>query len=924
MNSFSPTKNAFSCFFRRIKLCRLLASFLVFLVGIFQPGAVFAQDTLLSQGIFSSGESATTSSSSVQPPSSDTTEGRQDASRPSIQSYSQLISEFIALQDGRDTFGTLSDSDSESRRVRLLKQYEEYLDSERTRLQSLGIHPGKQKAHLNLLEGQIRALGGAPTFFDKVRGFVVEKILRREQGGIAQIFVSKEDEKQPAPLEHPSSFSSPEGPVILKEAGSLVGIPQPGQEIPASIKEILSLEEVQAGSSQAPVLDDTRADDAEVMITEDIRALALSLNNNPAEIFNYLSNTILFEPYAGAAKGSVGCLKEKACNDIDSASLTIALLRASGIPARYVKGLAIFTPSQITELLAVQDLKSALSLLGAGGKGYLFALSEKLPDGSTKSVEGNLQDLDLSAVSSVAIEWVYPQGYIDYGERGGNLPNMVDAAGATTDADLQTLMDRVPSRQWIPFDVIAKPHTHTQKDILGDAAGVDAETFWKNYLSSASSQSPVAAFASEVKNKTGKDMLDPSNRSTRAPRQRTLPVVPSVTPYVLAAGSIGTVQITSEQWSRLPDDRRIGVTISLHKTSDGSGIFEKQWFASTINNKELTLSYQGATDQDKATITEYDGIAHAPPSLVSVVPALALGDVSDTGSLGVPVGTSLILRFSVARGATKVDASEKYSTAGNIEGIYSAFSRIQSDPITQSPDSIVVKGPAAIARAYLDRIFFDADAFSGSLDYRYAPLFARAVVTDNRVIKRQDGVPISFEFSGLTMDATLTISGASGRGAPNQHRKDFNLIGAGLNPSYYESQIFADLAGLDGISTVTGLQFASSRPSEYTVKTITAANISEIDSLVLPTKTLQSMREQVGKGDTIVTPTTPLTKDAWSGIVYIALRPDFTATYAIGEQTLSNGGRSTDSFRSATYKDETRGKTKKTNPVTKTHKPKGR
>lgn len=65
---------------------------------------------------------------------------------------------------------------------------------------------------------------------------------------------------------------------------------------------------------------------------------AADLNHDPAQIFAFMQNEIGYESYKGSLRGARGTLWSKAGNALDQASLMIALLRASGIPARYVKG----------------------------------------------------------------------------------------------------------------------------------------------------------------------------------------------------------------------------------------------------------------------------------------------------------------------------------------------------------------------------------------------------------------------------------------------------------------------------------------------------------------------------------------------------------------------------------------------------------
>jgi uncharacterized membrane protein len=65
---------------------------------------------------------------------------------------------------------------------------------------------------------------------------------------------------------------------------------------------------------------------------------AAELDYDPARIFAYLRDEVGFESYVGSLRGSRGTLWSGAGNALDEASLGVALLRASGIPAQYARG----------------------------------------------------------------------------------------------------------------------------------------------------------------------------------------------------------------------------------------------------------------------------------------------------------------------------------------------------------------------------------------------------------------------------------------------------------------------------------------------------------------------------------------------------------------------------------------------------------
>lgn len=65
---------------------------------------------------------------------------------------------------------------------------------------------------------------------------------------------------------------------------------------------------------------------------------AAELENDPARIFAFVRDEIGYESYNGSLRGARGVLWSKAGNALDQASLLIALLRASNVPARYLSG----------------------------------------------------------------------------------------------------------------------------------------------------------------------------------------------------------------------------------------------------------------------------------------------------------------------------------------------------------------------------------------------------------------------------------------------------------------------------------------------------------------------------------------------------------------------------------------------------------
>lgn len=101
--------------------------------------------------------------------------------------------------------------------------------------------------------------------------------------------------------------------------------------------------------------------------TPEIVARAASLGGDPVRIFNEVSRSILFEPYYGSRKGAHLTLLQRSGGAIDIANLLVALLRASGHPARYMTGRVTGSAEEMQDWLGVASASEAAKVLSSGG-----------------------------------------------------------------------------------------------------------------------------------------------------------------------------------------------------------------------------------------------------------------------------------------------------------------------------------------------------------------------------------------------------------------------------------------------------------------------------------------------------------------------------------------------------------------------------
>ena len=169
------------------------------------------------------------------------------------------------------------------------------------------------------------------------------------------------------------------------------------------------------GAADLAATDDAR-------ITPAINELALSLNKDPVSIYNWVRNNVRYTPTFGSVQGSEVTLAKREGNAFDTASLLIALYRASGIPSRYVHG-TIMVPAAtaMNWVGGAATPQAAQQVWGQGG----------VPN--TALVTGG-------QVTHIKLEHAWVEAWVDFVPSRARKPRQADA--------------------WVPIDASFKPFLH--------------------------------------------------------------------------------------------------------------------------------------------------------------------------------------------------------------------------------------------------------------------------------------------------------------------------------------------------------------------------------------------------------------------------------------------------------------------------------
>jgi RHS repeat-associated protein len=99
-----------------------------------------------------------------------------------------------------------------------------------------------------------------------------------------------------------------------------------------------------------------------------VAAKAVELGNDPVRIYEFVRNELEFQNYFGLMKGPESTLLTGGGNDYDLAALLVSLMRAAGVPARFVRGRIWLPSGEAPAWTGTDTLAAALDYLNDGTK----------------------------------------------------------------------------------------------------------------------------------------------------------------------------------------------------------------------------------------------------------------------------------------------------------------------------------------------------------------------------------------------------------------------------------------------------------------------------------------------------------------------------------------------------------------------------
>jgi RHS repeat-associated protein len=606
----------------------------------------------------------------------------------------------------------------------------------------------------------------------------------------------------------PMSAGQPSQPLLSPVAAWDLDLPRHVRPI-----QVAGLSTVQALVSQAtiaaiapPVAADLLEDElGDVVFTDSITALADSLGRNPIRMYEWVKNTIDFQPYRGSLKGAAQTLAEGCGNDVDIASLLIALLRYSGYPARYA------------EVRAIVDIDRAMQWLGLKSPemvGYYLST-------------GDIQDVEdlyrASAIAQSAFRHTCVEVYLPY-------------------ADYRGSGESERHKLWVPLAPAFKQYRSTAGAIHDPDLGFDAEQF----IQSLEQFSSIAdSGLVDIDSASFQDFMTTATADYQAQLQDYLDARPDMTlrefygydevahetfPFLPITLPFATDPEQYRPYSAVPLEEHHQVSVQLSYWGVDLDIeletleIDFRSPTSLVAGQRLVLSYVPSTSEDYKTLARYTGtLFETPLYLIHMRPQLRLNGRLVAENLGkdaeISMGLEETLRVSIVRPGedpkNPTRTSDYVTTVGDHTAIVLGLGRGSSENITAA---LARFGEALDERTKeMDRLLGEQLHITGSSYFyqldTHADLIARQLgvrwfrnPSDIRVARHlkvsyfYDIWPIRITETNIRVDVAERVQAVPME--PDWHLRDAFLRSETLQGSVFEHMVLQQLFRQESVSAV--------------------------------------------------------------------------------------------------------------------------
>ncbi len=685
-------------------------------------------------------------------------------------------------------------------------------------------------------------------------------------------------------------------------------------------------------------------------LAPEIRALAAALDYDAVAIYSYVRNNIQFDPYYGSRKGALYTLWEGSGNSIDTASLLLALLRASGYPARYETGTVAVDAAQAQNWVGgVETVEIAANLFQQGG--VPVSISD----------DGRLIIEHAWVVVAPAAKQAPPAPAPTPTPTPSPAPNPTAEPQANRQLFLplvernggeQALAASAPAQgaQWIALDASFKQLTYREPLDLAPITGFDAEQ-WLSEIRAATVLTDAAAEIGSVPLVDDPE-ADPADEDDAYPVEyaelkaqeaysktlafleanpdltveellggweivpQTVATLPSALPLPVLATE------TVAEYSSLPDALRNFLTVEM-KNRDGVVHLSHRASFASLANQRITVSFEAANADEQAIIDANGGTFLTAPTAVGVVPVLRLNGVEVArGTSQAPIGSTqtrvLTLEEAGENGRSLseengVRVGETFAVGLAYGGVNNAAQEASQQRLAAARDALPknangdpdLDAPGNLSEpvmgevlhgallAYFNQDSFYTEALAHRADVRWFRWLSAGVASQTLNFDYVFGIPVRTTGGGFVLDIGLDLTAAASLYGEIDDIRNFFQV-TGIYGSILEHKVPEDL-GYYSVSTIRVLSEALRRGIPV-IKIGPETREAGLARLDLDRLTTQAIEAALDAGLNVTVHVEPVEIGDWRGVGFITQDPESgTGGYYLsgglaGEVRLIEGG----------------------------------
>lgn len=689
--------------------------------------------------------------------------------------------------------------------------------------------------------------------------------------------------------------------------------------LPEKTKDVTFIDHVMdtlvpnAHAASPPPTPEDLAETIEVKFTPDIIAKAAELNHDPVKIYNFVRNTIEYVPTWGSIQGAQYCLETKQGNAFDTASLLIALLRASNIPARYVMGTIDVPIDQAMNWVGgFTDPQAALDFIASGGV-PVKALLENPNGGINPGQIGAINNLSGAApvtdppkgqIKYARMEHVWVEAMVKYMPSRGS--KHVQGKGDT----------------WIKLDGSFKQYEYKKGVDIASAVPFDGQAFIDQAFASATineiegyvtglNSTLISSSFENYKNQVSNYFDSQNPEASVGDLIGEIKIIIKKYSYLIGSLPYKTLVMNSS-YSNIPEIYRHKLSFELKNEDFDTTPLSITKSLPELAGKKITLSYDPASPEDKAVIESYlpephpDGSPILPEELPSSLPAYLIKVIPVLKFDGLVVATGLPTGLGRTNFFTMTFSDPTFESNKIVNNIDAGvFQVIGLNLLSISPNQLAsLKAKLESTTAKLQNKDFSGltyDDLIGDLLYTTVLTYHADLDTIKHITSKTMGVntitlpsetifstklkiintwgtPKLVKIEGLYMDADCLMQVAKSKDGKSDTVKHY-MLSFGMTSSTLEHSVpellFSppDSPSAEGVSAVKALQIANDQG--IPIYTINQFNITSIlPQLQIDQQVKDDILNAINAGKVVTVSKTNINFNGWNGCGYIIINPD--------------------------------------------------